>query len=80
MGKVYNSYSSSGIANFGWLNANYSFSYTNYTNHIQFRLIRVLNEDVIAPGKGFGPHPQENMKIITLPLPGALKNIGFHVP
>lgn len=80
MGKVSNSSSSSGIVNLGWLNANYSFNYINYINHIQFRLLRVLNEDVIVQGKGFGPHPQENMKIITLPLTGALKNIGFYVP
>ncbi len=58
MEKVYNSSSSSGIANFGWLNANYSFSITNYTIHTQFRLLRILNEDVIGPGKGFAPHPQ----------------------
>ena len=75
MGKVYNSSSLSGKANFGWLNTNYSFSFTNCTNHIQLRLPRVLNEDVVAPGKVFGTRPQENMKIITLPLPEALKYV-----
>jgi hypothetical protein len=73
MEKVYNSSSLSGKANFGWLNANYSFSFTNCTNHIQLRLTRDLKEDVIAPGRGFGTHPQGNMKNITLPLPEALK-------
>jgi hypothetical protein len=47
--------SSSGIANLGWLNANFSFNYINYTKHIQFRLLRVLNRDLIEPGKGFAP-------------------------
>jgi hypothetical protein len=51
MEKVYKSSTSNGKTNFDWLNANYSFSFTNYSNHIQLRLLRVLNEDVIAPAK-----------------------------
>ncbi len=65
-----------GTANFGWLNANYSFSFANYFNpqRIQFGALRVLNDDTIAPGMGFGTHPHENMEIITIPLEGALKH------
>jgi redox-sensitive bicupin YhaK (pirin superfamily) len=65
-----------GTANFGWLNANYSFSFANYFNpqRIQFGMLRVLNDDTIAPGMGFGTHPHENMEIITIPLEGALKH------
>lgn len=66
-----------GTANFGWLNANYSFSFANYFNpqRIQFGMLRVLNDDTIAPAMGFGMHPHENMEIITIPLEGALKHI-----
>jgi hypothetical protein len=79
MGKVYNSSSSRGITNLGWLYANYSYNDTNYTKNIQFSLLRDLNEDVFGQGKGFAPHPRENLKIITLPLAGALNNIGVHM-
>ena len=63
-----------GKADFGWLKANYSFSFANYFNpkSIQFGMLRVLNDDTIAPGMGFGTHPHENMEIITIPLEGAL--------
>ncbi len=66
-----------GTANFVWLNANYSFSFANYYNpqRIQFGMLRVLNDDTIAPAMGFGMHPHENMEIITIPLEGALKHI-----
>lgn len=63
-----------GTANFGWLSANYSFSFANYfdPNKIHFGMLRVLNDDTIAAGMGFGTHPHENMEIITIPLEGAL--------
>ena len=63
-----------GKADFGWLKANYSFSFANYFNpkNIQFGMLRVLNDDTIAAGMGFGTHPHENMEIITIPLEGAL--------
>lgn len=63
-----------GTANYGWLSANYSFSFANYFDpkKIQFGMLRVLNDDTIAPGMGFGTHPHENMEIITIPLEGAL--------
>lgn len=65
-----------GKANFGWLDANFSFSFGNYFNpdRIQFGMLRVLNDDTIAPGAGFGTHPHENMEIITIPLEGGLQH------
>jgi len=75
MGKVFNSSSLSGKANFGWLNANNSISNINYFNtySMQSGLLRVLNDGVNTSGREFFLHPHENMKISTLPLPGAIK-------
>ena len=63
-----------GKANFGWLNANFSFSFGNYFNpeRVQFGMLRVLNDDTIAGGTGFGTHGHANMEIITIPLEGGL--------
>jgi len=63
-----------GTANYGWLQANYSFSFANFydANREQFGKLRVLNDDIIAPGKGFGTHPHSNMEIVSIPLSGAL--------
>lgn len=63
-----------GFANHGWLEAAHSFSFANYhdPNKIRFGLLRVLNDDIVHPGKGFGTHPHDNMEIITIPLKGAL--------
>jgi redox-sensitive bicupin YhaK (pirin superfamily) len=65
-----------GTADFGWLKANFSFSFGNYFNpkKVQFGMLRVLNDDTIAAGMGFGTHPHENMEIITIPLEGGLKH------
>lgn len=65
-----------GKADFGWLKANHSFSFGNYHNpeRVQFGMLRVLNDDTVAPGMGFGTHPHANMEIITIPLEGALKH------
>lgn len=65
-----------GTADFGWLKANFSFSFGNYYNpeQIQFGMLRVLNDDTIAAGAGFGTHPHANMEIITIPLEGGLKH------
>jgi redox-sensitive bicupin YhaK (pirin superfamily) len=65
-----------GSANFGWLKANYSFSFANYQNNdnIHFGALQVLNDDEIAPAMGFGQHPHNNMEIITIPLNGSLKH------
>jgi quercetin 2,3-dioxygenase len=63
-----------GNANHGWLNAYHSFSFANWYNpdRVQFGVLRVLNDDTIAGGMGFGTHPHENMEIITIPLEGDL--------
>ncbi|MBK3517568.1 pirin family protein [Carboxylicivirga marina] len=65
---------SRGGADYGWLKANYSFSFANYHNpeRVHFGVLRVLNDDVIAPAKGFDTHPHDNMEIITIPLSGRL--------
>lgn len=65
-----------GKADFGWLKANFSFSFGNYFNKdkVQFGMLRVLNDDTIAAGAGFGTHPHENMEIVTIPLEGGLKH------
>ena len=65
-----------GKADFGWLKANYSFSFGNYFNpdKVQFGKLRVLNDDTVAAGMGFGTHPHDNMEIITIPLEGGLRH------
>jgi len=63
-----------GSADYGWLQANYSFSFANFYDHERenFGKLRVLNDDMIAPAKGFGTHPHRNMEIVSIPLSGQL--------
>ncbi|MGI9530785.1 pirin family protein [Lutimonas sp.] len=65
-----------GFADYGWLKANYSFSFANYRNPQKehFGALRVLNDDFIQGGAGFGEHPHNNMEIISIPLSGSLKH------
>ena len=65
-----------GHANHGWLEAKHSFSFANYNNpeRMHFGVLRVLNDDKVAPAKGFGTHPHDNMEIITIPLEGDLEH------
>jgi quercetin 2,3-dioxygenase len=65
-----------GHANHGWLDANHSFSFANYYNpdRMHFGVLRVLNDDSIDAGMGFGTHPHDNMEIITIPLEGDLEH------
>lgn len=66
--------STRGHANHGWLDAHHTFSFANYfdRSRMNFGLLRVLNDDIIDGGMGFGTHPHDNMEIITIPLRGAL--------
>ena len=65
---------SRGHADHGWLNAYHSFSFGSWfnPNRVQFGTLRVLNDDTIAAGMGFGTHGHDNMEIITIPLEGDL--------
>ncbi|MDZ4839007.1 MAG: pirin family protein [Bacteroidota bacterium] len=65
-----------GQMNLGWLQARYSFSFSNYYEpaKLQFGMLRVLNDDIIAPAMGFGTHPHDNMEIISIPLSGVLSH------
>ena len=76
MNKVYHSAETRGHADHGWLNANHSFSFASYydSNRMTFGALRVLNDDTISPGKGFGKHSHDNMEIITIPLKGDLEH------
>lgn len=67
---------SRGQADHGWLKARHSFSFANYYNpeRVHFGVLRVLNDDTVAPGMGFGKHPHDNMEIITIPLEGDLEH------
>ena len=74
MNTVLHKSDSRGQADHGWLKAKHSFSFANYYNpeRMHFGVLRVLNDDIIAGGKGFGMHPHDNMEIITIPLEGDL--------
>lgn len=76
MKKILHPSASRGGMDLGWLKAKYSFSFAQYFNpqRVQFGMLRVLNDDRIAPGMGFGAHPHDNMEIITIPQSGAVKH------
>lgn len=76
MKTIFHPASSRGFADHGWLKAAHSFSFADYYNpeRINFGALRVLNDDIIAEGKGFGTHPHNNMEIITIPLEGSLEH------
>ncbi|MGJ1225886.1 pirin family protein [Sphingobacterium siyangense] len=65
-----------GHANHGWLDSNHTFSFANYHNpeRMHFGVLRVLNDDMVAEGRGFGKHPHDNMEIISIPLEGDLQH------
>jgi redox-sensitive bicupin YhaK (pirin superfamily) len=65
-----------GHVSLGWLDSHHSFSFGNYyePEKVHFGKLRVLNDDVIAGGSGFGAHPHDNMEIISIPLSGAIEH------
>jgi quercetin 2,3-dioxygenase len=76
MNQVIHRASQRGRANHGWLKSFFSFSFSNYYNpeKMGFGMLRVINDDIIAGGTGFGTHPHQNMEIVTIPLEGALEH------
>jgi redox-sensitive bicupin YhaK (pirin superfamily) len=74
MQTIFHTSDSRGDANHGWLHSKHSFSFANYYNpeKIHFGVLRVLNDDFVAAGMGFGLHPHDNMEIISIPLEGDL--------
>ena len=64
-----------GYFNHGWLKTYHTFSFADYYNprRIHFGALRVLNDDTVAPGEGFGMHPHKNMEVVSIPLQGYLK-------
>jgi hypothetical protein len=67
---------SRGNANHGWLQSFHTFSFANYHNpeRMNFGVLRVLNDDTVSGGMGFGTHPHDNMEIISIPLEGDLEH------
>ena len=65
-----------GVAEHGWLSSRHTFSFAGYHDpeRMRFGLLRVINDDVVQPGMGFGTHPHENMEIISIPITGELRH------
>lgn len=76
MNSILHKADSRGNANHGWLVSHHTFSFANYYNpeRIHFGVLRVLNDDHVAPGRGFGKHPHDNMEIISIPISGDLRH------
>jgi redox-sensitive bicupin YhaK (pirin superfamily) len=73
---IFHPAASRGKADLGWLKSYHTFSFGNYYNpdRMGFGMLRVLNDDTVDGGEGFGEHPHDNMEIISIPLKGGLKH------
>lgn len=76
MKTIFHSAASRGFADHGWLNTHHSFSFAGYYNpeKMHFGALRVLNDDSVEGGEGFGKHPHQNFEIVSIPLEGDLKH------
>jgi redox-sensitive bicupin YhaK (pirin superfamily) len=76
MKKIIHRSASRGYFNHGWLKTHHTFSFGNYMDQerMHFGVLRVINDDIIAPSLGFGSHPHSDMEIITIPLKGSLQH------
>ena len=76
MKKIIHKADSRGYFDFGWLKTNHTFSFGNYYDpeRVNFGMLRVLNDDIVAGGEGFGTHPHNDMEIVSIPLRGVLAN------
>lgn len=74
--RVIHKASTRGHADHGWLDTHHTFSFAGYYDpeRVHFGALRVLNDDVVAPGMGFGTHPHDNMEIVSIPLEGDLEH------
>jgi hypothetical protein len=74
MKKIIHRADTRGYFDYGWLKTNHTFSFSSYYDpeRINFGMLRVLNDDIVAAGQGFGTHPHNDMEIVSIPLSGAL--------
>lgn len=76
MNVMYHENETRGLADHGWLLSRHTFSFANYHDpkRMNFGLLRVLNDDIVEPARGFATHPHDNMEIISIPLSGSLRH------
>jgi len=76
MKTIFHQANTRGHANHGWLDSHHTFSFAGYHNpaRVHFGMLRVLNDDIVKGGMGFGQHPHDNMEIISIPLRGTLEH------